>query len=238
MIEIDKDAVSGADNGVPYVDTPSSAAITAQRNFINHAFQGMPFADQIPVAMEIGKTYTLFDLGCLKAEVSYNTTMSTEQPNSITIRNGELDSAKLSVLEGLDLSADLKEQYLEPLKSMGISVSNGIVTVGLEDLSLGRVAISITVSSDDIDVSDGTKTTVSATFKYTMMPTSEMKKDFEKIVEESAKAAQESCLLLMGAIKTVLEEHANEIMIAAGVVAAVTAFLNILKLIVKIRFGV
>ncbi len=142
------------------------------------------------------------------------------------------------MLEGLDLSADLKEQYLEPLKSMGISVSNGIVTVGLEDLSLGRVAISITVSSDDIDVSDGTKTTVSATFKYTMMPTSEMKKDFEKIVEESAKAAQESCLLLMGAIKTVLEEHANEIMIAAGVVAAVTAFLNILKLIVKIRFGV
>ncbi len=226
MIEIDKDAVSGADNGVPYVDTPSSAAITAQRNFINHAFQGMPFADQIPVAMEIGKTYTLFDLGCLKAEVSYNTTMSTEQPNSITIRNGELDSAKLSVLEGLDLSADLKEQYLEPLKSMGISVSNGIVTVGLEDLSLGRVAISITVSSDDIDVEDGTKTTVSATFKYTMMPTSEMKKDFEKIVEESAKAAQEGFLMLMGAIKTVLEEYADEIAIATVVVVAVGSFLK------------
>ena len=59
------------------------------------------------------------------------------------------------MLEGVDLSADLKKKYLEPPKSMGISVSNGIVTVGLEDLSLGRVAISITVSLDDIDGDGG-----------------------------------------------------------------------------------
>lgn len=227
MIEIDKDTASGADDGASQVKLPSPEEVTAQRNFINHVFQGMPFADQIPVTMEVGKTYTLFDLVCLKAEISYNTTMGTEQPNSITIKNGQLDSAKLSVLEGIDLSADLKEKYLDPLKSLGLSVSNGIVTVGLEDLSLGRVAISITVSSDDIDVGDGTKTTVSTTFKYTMMPTSEMRKDFEKIVEESAQAAQEGYLMLMGAIKTVLEEYADEIAIATVVVVAVGAVLKV-----------
>lgn len=238
MIEIDKDAASGADNGASQVKLPSPEEVTAQRNFINHVFQGMPFADQIPVTMEVGKTYTLFDLVCLKAEISYNTTMSTEQPNSITIKNGQLDSAKLSVLEGIDLSADLKEKYIAPLKSLGLYVSNGIVTVGLEDLSLGRVAISITVSSDDIDVGDGTKTTVSTTFKYTMMPTSEMKKDFEKIVEESAQAAQEGYLMLMGAIKTVLEEYADEIAIATVVVAAVGIVLKALVSILSVAVAV
>lgn len=231
MIEIDKDAASGADNGASQVKLPTSEEVTAQRNFINHVFQGMPFADQIPVTMEVGKTYTLFDLVCLKAEISYNTTMSTEQPNSITIRNGQLDSAKLSILEGIDLSADLKEKYLDPLKSLGLSVSNGIVTVGLEELSLGRVAISITVSSDDIDVGNGTKTTVSTTFKYTMMPTSEMKKDFEKIVEESAQAAQEGCLMLIGAIVTAFEKYAGIILTAAMVVVIVGGFLKTVGLI-------
>ena len=227
-IEIDKDAVSGADNGVPYVDAPSSAAITAQRNFINHAFQGLPFADQIPVAMEIGKTYTLFDLGCLKAEVSYNTTMSTEQPNSITIRNGELDSAKLAVLEGVDLSADLKEKYLEPLRSMGISVSNGIVTVGLEELSLGRVAISITVSSDDIDVSDGTKTTVSATLKYTVIPTSDMKEAFNKIVESAADTAEEGLLLLLGALVVTFATIVGIVVTAEVIIAFASAIIDVI----------
>ena len=76
----------------------------------------------------------------------------------------------MSVLEGIDLSADLKEKYIDPLKSLGLSVSNGIVTVGLEDLSLGRVAISITVSSDDIDVGDGTKTKVYPPFYLQISP--------------------------------------------------------------------
>lgn len=58
----------------------------------------------------------------------------------------------MSVLEGIDLSADLKEKYIDPLKSLGLYVSNGIVTVGLEELSLGRVAISITVSSEAVQI--------------------------------------------------------------------------------------
>lgn len=216
MIEIDKDAVSGADNGVPYVDAPSSAAITAQRNFINHAFQGMPFADQIPVAMEIGKTYTLFDLVCLKAEISYNTTMSTEQPNSITIRNGQLDSAKLSVLEGLELSADLKQKYIEPLKSLGLSVSNGLLTVELSDLSLNRFCLSITVSSDDIDVADGEKTTVSVTLKYTIFPVDEIREKFEEAVSKSAQAVEESLLLLAGAFISSFEEY-KDVIVTYGI---------------------
>lgn len=216
MIEIDKDAVSGADNGVPYVDAPSSAAITAQRNFINHAFQGMPFADQIPVAMEIGKTYTLFDLVCLKAEISYNTTMSTEQPNSITIRNGQLDSAKLSVLEGLELSADLKQKYIEPLKSLGLSVSSGLLTVELSDLSLNRFCLSITVSSDDIDVADGEKTTVSVTLKYTIFPVDEIREKFEEAVSKSAQAVEESLLLLAGAFISSFEEY-KDVIVTYGI---------------------
>lgn len=68
------------------------------------------------------------------------------------IQDGQLDSAKLSVLEDIDLSADLKGKYVDPLKSLGLYVSNWIVTVGLEKLSLGRVAISITVSSEAVQI--------------------------------------------------------------------------------------
>lgn len=166
--------------------------------------------------MEIGKTYTLFDLVCLKAEISYNTTMSTEQPNSITIRNGQLDSAKLSVLEGLELSADLKQKYIEPLKSLGLSVSNGLLTVELSDLSLNRFCLSITVSSDDIDVADGEKTTVSVTLKYTIFPVDEIREKFEEAVSKSAQAVEESLLLLAGAFISSFEEY-KDVIVTYGI---------------------
>lgn len=225
-IEIDKDSASGSYQGESRFNIASTKEQEAQNGFIQRVFQDMPFAEGIPAVLEIGETYTLFNLGCLKAELSYNTAMGTEQPNSITIRNGELDSAKLKVLEDFDLSMDLKQQYLDPLKSLGLSVSNGMISVDLEGLTLGRVAISITVSSDDIDVGDGTKTTVSVTLKYTILPTEEIKEKLKQAIEESAQAAKESFLLLVGAFASAFEKYRDVILTTEIIISFVLIFLG------------
>lgn len=179
-IAIDKDAYSGKDIGVSYVNppilsSPSDAEIKAARlQMLTDITKYIPVLNGIPsVEFEFDTTYTIMDDVTMKVELTTSTT-TTINPGSgstisINVTDGKPDPSYIQQLDDYSVTAGLSDvkTYEDLVDKLSMSISIGVIDIEVSHPE-GALEVSVSTTAPEIQVTDNFTTSLSVKVTFTL----------------------------------------------------------------------